>query len=182
MKKTSIIVVLICAICATAFFAFAPSAGDTTGSTGQMYNVSNVYNNISSTGKFIDTVYGATAYIGTTRLLKGSVNADTFNYAPVFGYGTISLTASALQANGGLTPTINVTPQKSFDGNVWVNVPGATVATLTPTSTTVPSTVNWEFSIKYADYYRLKCVVTDTASLQCFYYAQKVVYLNRSIP
>lgn len=141
----------------------------------QMWNVSSVYYNTptaSNLGTQLDTAKGTTIYLSVSAFnpIGSHSSTDTFDYIALpKGQGTVSYTISALRA-AVLTPTVLVTPQVSFDGIVWAPVPGVTVATLTPSSLTVASTYNYQFSTKYAPFGRLKCVATDTASLQAWYY------------
>ena len=135
---------------------------------GYMPNLSNTHPNAT-----LDTVSATTAYFTTGKYQTNGMPVKN----PTFGTGTISFVVSALKAQTTTTvsPTVVITPQMSFDGNSnsWANVPSVTVATLTPTSATVPVTTAYTFSANYAPYYRMKITTTDTASVKNWFYNNK---------
>lgn len=161
---------------------------NTYASYSQMWNIANVYRNApyltryatsvsTNLGTQKDTTSG-TIYLYTSTLGKGKVNADTFIVAPIDGYYNISFLTSCLKASAtsSLNPVCTITIQGSFDGINWANIPGVAVATLTPTSLTVPVTQKWEIpvvstSAAFSRYWRGKfAVATDTAVVQLFDY------------
>ena len=123
---------------------------------------------------------------GTLYLTSGFLNGTTPTIYPINGRGVITLTTVTWHASATSTvnPTVVSTPQGSFDGYVWVNIPSLTASTLTPTatysSTVQPTfTATWELADNYFLYYRVKHSVTnDTASVQDFYYLNKTYSLT----
>lgn len=134
--------------------------------TGQLLNLSS-----SRLYPTNDTSNAGTLYLTTAKYGSTGVPA----LYPIQGDGTISFVISALKAQTTTTtnPTVTVTPQASMDGVIWATIPGITVATLTPTSATVPVTTMFEFTYNYAQYYRFLNSVTDTASVKSKYFFNK---------
>lgn len=138
--------------------------------TGQLLNLSNTHYNATK-----DTTTG-TLY--TTTAQKASSTSLPTAYK-IIGQGTISFVTSCLKASttSSNNPVVVMTPQGSFDGTNWANIPGVTAGTVTPTSATVPLTTKWEFTANNSVYYRIKySVTTDTASVQAWYFFNKIGY------
>lgn len=138
---------------------------------GQMLNLSNTYAN-----KTNDTAFGATLYL-TSASRSSTTGLGVAK--PVIGYGPISFTVCALKG-AVVNPTVTVTPQRSYDNVHWHNIPGVTVATLTPTSTTTEATTAFDFSTNYGNYYRVKLTTTDTVGLRAFYNFTKLTQITLS--
>ena len=142
----------------------------------QMWNVTSEYYQTATPanlGTQLDTVVNtATVNLTTSRhYFTGNYQGgDTVQTAPVNGTGAITLTASVLKASG--TPTVTVTAQMSPDGVNWAQIPGTTVATLSPTSTTVPVTTVFYFRDKQEKFYRLQYSgsASSSVAIQAFFY------------
>lgn len=121
----------------------------------QMWNTSNTYfGTITATGNSFGAQLGQQLDTGVNTTVlnlysavfkKGAVNTDTFTPAPLIGYGNVTLVCKILKCTG--TPTVNVTPVGSLDGIGWAPIPGATVATVSPTSLTVSVNTAWTFAL-----------------------------------
>jgi hypothetical protein len=195
MKRISVILSFLLALCFSSF-AQLPSTAPVTGpfdTHSQMWNTSNVYRNVpfwfnnlnTNLGTQIDTAQAQTIYLYTAKLYPNYqasvVNADTFQPASVPpGSQTISFIANVWKGQLVTTtvnPTVVITPQASFDGIVYANIPGQIAATLTPTSGLKANalTAKWDLTALQGNFFRIKNVVTgDTAAIQNFWDAQRV--------
>lgn len=126
--------------------------------TGQMRNISNTH--ASAT---LDTVNGATTYFTISKWVS-SLPVST----PIYGTGAISYNISVLKA-ATVSPTVVVTPQRSFDNTTWVDIPGVTAATVTCTSLTTATTKGFDITYNPGPYQRLKITTTDTASIKAYF-------------
>jgi len=145
----------------------------------QMLNLSSSYygtvnSNTVNTQK--DTAKGTTIYLNTCKWTSTSVPKGYAYTGPIVnsgiqGYQSAAIEVSTWKTNA-LTPTITVTPQQSANGVTWATVPGVTVATLSPTSTTVPTTVAFNFTELFSLNYRVQIAATDTGSVQAFIYTK----------
>lgn len=147
----------------------------------QMLNTSNSYYGTwaANNGNLIDTVVNTgTIDLVVAKRQKGVSQTDTFTADHINGIGTISLTAVVLKCTG--SPTVICTPEESLDGINYAAIPGATVYTISPTSTTVPIVVKWPGLGKYDRHYdvHLSGSTSSTFSVQAQYYFQANSYLE----
>jgi len=129
-----------------------------------MWNISNTYYgtvNATTVGNQLDTINGATGYF-TSSYWKS--NYDSARLSPLVRDGNLALDITCLRG-GASTPTVTVTPQQSGDGITWCTIPGITVATLTPSSLTVPTTTAFNFLDIYGRFERL--MVTSVNAAGC---------------
>lgn len=128
----------------------------------QMWNISNTYYgtvNVNTVGNQLDTINGATGYF-TSSYWKGTY--DSARLSPLYRDGNLGMDITCLRA-GASTATVTVTPQQSGDGITWCTIPGITVATLTPSSLTVPVTTAFNFLDIYEKYYRFMVTTVNAA-------------------
>jgi hypothetical protein len=157
-----------------------PSPNTNPTGTSQFGPFLNLSNSSATGGREVST--------STLYLTSGWLNGTSPTLYQINGRGVITLTTVAWHASATSTvnPTVVSTPQGSFDGYVWVNIPSLTASTLTPTAVYVASTqptftATWELTDNYYLYYRVKHTVTnDTASIQDFYYLNKNYSINGS--
>ena len=142
---------------------------------GQMWNTSNTYYGTANSSTLYqqkDTAKGATIYLTVS---KWTITASYTWAGPIVplalnGTGTLAMDVATYKT-AVLTPTITVTPQQSATGLSWdwAPVPGVTVATLSPTSTTTSTTVAFNITDATAQFYRLAIAATDTGCVQAYF-------------
>jgi hypothetical protein len=156
---------LICAIFSTVAFGQTAPADI----YGQMFNLSNTYYGTYNGVKMVkDTANGGTVSLQVGVFKK---NGTTFTGPYLWSYsgrGTVTLEAAVYRV-GTLTPTITVTPQQSIFDSTWAQIPGTTIATLSPTSRTVPLTTAFNIATSPSRNYRLLLTVIDTCSVHADY-------------
>ena len=99
----------------------------------------------SNLGRQLDTSANSLS-LAYSQLTSGTVNEDTAIAQSLPGYGNVILTASLYSVTG--TPTVTVTPMSSSDGWIWSQIPGTTIATLTPTTSS--TTTSTSATVKYS--------------------------------
>lgn len=178
------------ALCALLFVAATYAQTPMTATSGQLWNVSSAYYgtiNANTVGACtaIDTAKGTTVYLSIASWLTTGtnmydsarvVNRAKGTYRPVpftsglpTGRGTISLNINAYKAAVN-NPTVVITAQESANGvDGWVTVPGVSVQTITPTSTSTETVGVFNISEAYNKYYRVKVTTADTAKFRGFW-------------
>ncbi len=150
----------------------------------QVWNISNNYkNSVNSTniGYQMDTFQASTIKLTTSSWSTIRSTVDTFTPAALNGDGRIYFTAAAYKGAyvvASTNPVVVCSLYKSFDGNIYTPVVGASVFTLTATSRTVPVTCSWSIEQKDARFYQVWGTASvDTASLRAdYYYIKNAVY------
>lgn len=150
----------------------------------QLWYTGNVYFNTPTSanlGQQLDTVTNtATLNLYSSQFFfnykQSVVNADTALPAPVgggTGWGAITLTSQVYKCTG--TPTVTVTPISSSDGIVWAQIPGTTVATVVPTSLTIPLITKFSITTVTDRYYGLQITGSgsSTISTRGWYYLRR---------
>lgn len=148
----------------------------------QMWNTSNTYYGTilpaaapTNLGAQYDTVVNTgTVVLQMAKFAKGAVAVDTFTPYPLNGTGNIVVFAEVGKSTG--TPSVVCTLLSGVSSLNMAPVPGATVYTVTPTTT---QNVCWNIP-KNARHYAVSFTgsATSTASLRSWFYFQQSNFIS----
>ena len=164
------------------------NAAHPTGYYGIPYQL---YATYESTVNFtpVDTTKGTELDLGTATIAFNNTRAgvtyiwnDTVVYAPLYGYGQVTLAYSAQLAPTGantVTATAVIKPQRYVKG-IWADIVGQTAQTITCTYAGKATPVTGGFDIAVKDGSRLRLSIvpsSDSISITGAWYLNKLVYI-----